>query len=774
MKKSPAGGNTMSSKKTLILIAFTAAILMAFAFQNSSEHKVLFEKAKFTMETKGDLKGAIKLFREIIKKYPDEREYAAKSQLYIGICYEKQGQKEAQKAYQRVISEFIDQPKVVAEARARLAALVSGGKDFGPTTVAIEGAGITIKKIDIDAIEKTHQARLSPDGTKMLYIHVQEKKPRYSIRVMDLSSGKSQTLVEGISYGNLLIFEWSPDSKKVVYRNQKKGLSVIDSSGGTPEVLWSSPDKDTVIYPLDWSFDNRHILGAIMNLAEATLRLVVLPTKGGEPHIVVSGRLKDLEELAGFSPDGKYIVGIKIKDSNTDVYIWPVEGGNEIQVTDNPAKDQFPFWSPDGKYIVFVSDRAKTKDLWAIPMDGPNPAGAPMRIRRNLGKNTIPMDLTPGGKLTLLALASGDAPPDLFVLPVNQATGEALGQFHPFAKYPTQHFMPRWSPDGTRVAYTSRKGNIQLPEIFVSSGDEKEDLKIPVGNNYVGNVEWSRDGKYLIFLGILRLYGGHGIFRVSLESHEIEPLHLEKRSGRSLKGMFINLRWLPQAGKFMFEKFVEVDKKEFYTMDKEGKNIQLVADKVTTDRWTWPSPDARYVAYREGQNLKLLFLEEKTSATIAQFPEGKHIQGLAWSPDGQYVAWNDGKQLKVFSISEGASRTLVEANKNQKISGMGWSWSPNHTWSPDGKKIAFVLQETSVGSEAQTGLWIISATGGTPKKVAAAPSSHPVIDDVLWHSNGKMIFVTGYSGKEGIGYEHWVMENFLPEEKTKKESKSMR
>ncbi|MFQ5722570.1 MAG: tetratricopeptide repeat protein, partial [Candidatus Aminicenantales bacterium] len=92
----------MNLKKSLLLIVFMLSILGTFGLQNSSEHKVLFEKAKFTMETKGDLKGAIKLFEEIIKKYPHERSYAAKSQLYIGLCYEKLGVKEAQKAYQKV------------------------------------------------------------------------------------------------------------------------------------------------------------------------------------------------------------------------------------------------------------------------------------------------------------------------------------------------------------------------------------------------------------------------------------------------------------------------------------------------------------------------------------------------------------------------------------------------------------------------------------------------------------------------------------------------
>ena len=81
----------MNHKKTLLIVAFIGVLLTASGFQTSPEYKILFEKAKFTMETKGDLNGAINLFNDIIKKYPKEREYAAKSQLYIGLCYEKLG-----------------------------------------------------------------------------------------------------------------------------------------------------------------------------------------------------------------------------------------------------------------------------------------------------------------------------------------------------------------------------------------------------------------------------------------------------------------------------------------------------------------------------------------------------------------------------------------------------------------------------------------------------------------------------------------------------------
>src|SRR4030042_6224784 len=103
MENPPEGGSVMKHERSgmklakffipvAVAIGLTAVVVSAaFALQNSSQHKVLFEKAKFTMETKGDLKGAIALFEEIIKEYPNERDYAAKSLYLIGICYEKLG-----------------------------------------------------------------------------------------------------------------------------------------------------------------------------------------------------------------------------------------------------------------------------------------------------------------------------------------------------------------------------------------------------------------------------------------------------------------------------------------------------------------------------------------------------------------------------------------------------------------------------------------------------------------------------------------------------------
>ena len=81
----------MKTKIFLSILLFLAVTLISSSFQTQQDYKVLFEKAKYTMETKADLPGAIDLFESLIKQFPNEKEYVAKSLLYQGLCYERLG-----------------------------------------------------------------------------------------------------------------------------------------------------------------------------------------------------------------------------------------------------------------------------------------------------------------------------------------------------------------------------------------------------------------------------------------------------------------------------------------------------------------------------------------------------------------------------------------------------------------------------------------------------------------------------------------------------------
>ncbi len=111
-------------KLGLILLASTAVLLLtagiSFA-QNASEQ--LFEKALYAEEMKGDLGEAVKIYQQVLKENPGNRQVSARALLHIGMCYEKLGSEQARQAYQDVISKYSDQAKEVSMARERITRL---------------------------------------------------------------------------------------------------------------------------------------------------------------------------------------------------------------------------------------------------------------------------------------------------------------------------------------------------------------------------------------------------------------------------------------------------------------------------------------------------------------------------------------------------------------------------------------------------------------------------------------------------------------------------
>ena len=237
----------MNFKKTIISIAVLATALMAFSLQSSPEHKVLFEKAKFAMETKGDLNEAIKLFSELIQKYPGEREYAAKSQLYIGLCYEKLGVKEAQKAYQEVIDKYPEQTEAVKAANEKLSLLLRAD-----TIVGKENKEFSIRKVGDVGVS----GAISPDGRYLSYVDWDTG----DLAIYEIATGNKRRLTNNSSeYDEYAEYSrWSPDGKQVVYtwynKNGDSDLRIVGLDGSKPRILYSNKEV-TWALPYGWSPD---------------------------------------------------------------------------------------------------------------------------------------------------------------------------------------------------------------------------------------------------------------------------------------------------------------------------------------------------------------------------------------------------------------------------------------------------------------------------------------------------------------------------------------
>src|SRR5215467_12536812 len=79
--------------------------------------------AIYSQEVKGDLDGAIRIYRQILDAGAPMRLYAAQAQYRLGTCLQRKGDvKGAAAAFEAVISNYPDQRDLVTLARANLPA----------------------------------------------------------------------------------------------------------------------------------------------------------------------------------------------------------------------------------------------------------------------------------------------------------------------------------------------------------------------------------------------------------------------------------------------------------------------------------------------------------------------------------------------------------------------------------------------------------------------------------------------------------------------------
>jgi tetratricopeptide (TPR) repeat protein len=164
-----------------LLTASLGLILMASAQQSAEE---LYEAAVFKKDADGDMEGAIKIFREIVERFPSNVEIAAKAQLQIGICYEKLGQKtieQAKEAFQKVIDNFPTQSEEVKIAREKLSIILGAKKNTGK-----EAAEFKIRKV------ASQRGNISPDGRFLSF--ADWSTGNGELAVMEIATGEKRCL----------------------------------------------------------------------------------------------------------------------------------------------------------------------------------------------------------------------------------------------------------------------------------------------------------------------------------------------------------------------------------------------------------------------------------------------------------------------------------------------------------------------------------------------------------------------------------------------------
>jgi len=507
----------MNFKKTIISIAVLAAALMAFGLQSSPEHKVLFEKAKFAMETKGDLNEAIKLFSELIQKYPGEREFAAKSQLYIGLCYEKLGNAEARTAYERLVRDYADQAEIVAQARVRLTALGGPGG----------AGGLITRRILTDASGVGEV--LTGDGK---FIRGLDRETG-DVFQFEVASGRTSRIKNGGPWSDtektLEEQAFSRDGKQIAYNAEVLSdakdwfipLRIRNMDGSGVRTLFS--EKNSYVSPLDWSPDAGSIL-ALLDRNKA-VALTVISTADGSVRILKSIAPGGVSFYrARFSPDGRFVAFSLVREGSPphcDVFLMTADGRNEVVVAGHSAEDQLLGWTPDGRSLLFLSDRSGTWDIWTARITGGKQQGEPELLKKDFGYCVV-LGFAPDGSLyyktdTYLG--------GLYNGAVDLETGKVLVPPAPVStRYTGPPVQPTWSPDGRNLAYISFRGHIDPGNLILTirSAATGEERFLSPHLRGVHQISWAPDGRSIIALGLTGTQ--IGIFRIDVETSEITKL----------------------------------------------------------------------------------------------------------------------------------------------------------------------------------------------------------------------------------------------------------
>ncbi len=698
----------MKAKLYLLLILFLATINTSSAFQEGQDHKIHFEKAVYSMETKADLKEAITLFESLIKTYPNEKEYVAKSLLYQGMCYEKLGSQEAVKKYQHLVNNYPGQKNEVAIARERLSSLLIAEKVSQAPIVP------KFRKIKIPT-QLSPCVKLSPDGKDLAL--VSEKKlwrmPLSGNLGQDFPGTPVQLNTEGIEV-EWTGLAWSADGKWIAFndiqprdtlekQHWNQSIYIVSSKGGKPKrIVENYSDVRTVNYRISLSPDGKNL--AYTSIENNEQHIYTTPVTRGSPKQLVDIQARE----PVFSPDGKLIAYVEDKNlgrSGGDLWIIPAAGGVPKLVA-KAGMASSPVWSPDGKMIAFL-DYNNNKQMNLVQLQKNGEAAAKVTsIGAPAGIETLSLlaGWTPDNKIGMLVSTKRKFA--LFTLP---SKGGQAAMVLNDDSWVTQ---PRWSRDGGQIYYTTAPGmgreqglRLRLASVSVNGGSGKQ---LPLSTNqdgdtirtivYQGGNRVSPDGKMFISSAWtskdknpLNPYFPYlKIWKLAIDGSE--QIQLTKKPGNYAD--FCPC-WSPNGKKVAFVRsritkgdFLDYDEAGIYIIDSSGEESEILAS--SSDKFIFSiawSPDGKMIAYytkeKEAPNtcyMNIIHLETGTTKVVREFPIVNEHAELAWSPDSRQIAFN-GEKIHVINIDDGSIEDIETNLLDVIIFHMDWS--------PDGKFFVF-------------------------------------------------------------------------------------
>jgi serine/threonine protein kinase/Tol biopolymer transport system component len=523
---------------------------------------------------------------------------------------------------------------------------------------------------------------LATDGTRLYF---SEHLSGHSV-LMQVSTSGGETAPLPISLASADIYDFYPGRSELLVKGVAEGSEtewpvwVLPLPAGAPR-----PVGDILAHAATWAPDGQHIVYArksslyVCNEDGTDLReLITVPGVPFAPR---------------FSPDGRRL-RFTIRDTNQRTSsLWEVsaDGKNLRPVLpdwNKPAQEFDGTWTPQGEFFLFESTRDHTQNIWAL-REGASwfskaafrKAGArPTQLTVGPLMFSNPTPSLDGKKLFVIGqqrrfdLIRLDNKSQFSVYLPGVSAGEAdilrNGEWivyvaHPeltlwrskpdgssrtqLTYAPMQVHSPRWSPDGTQIAFmASRPGKPW--RIFVMPAEDGTPHEVTAGDHNQGDPTWTPKGDGIVFAGITWLdYGtapGPNIHIVDLKTSQISDVP----GSESLFSPRCS-----QDGRYVAALSADSTKLMLYDMEKKSWT-QLAVSRFGFENW---SHDGKYL-YAEDYSDKTDDLvrvsvangKEERLLNLKEIPRGfdpwEFWVGLA--PDDSLLLMRDKSTQEVYSL----------------------------------------------------------------------------------------------------------------------------